>query len=147
MILSNNMKTIPSLKGQRLNSLNLILLAVTSLLIASCAAPYDQYTVQEVQTSSKGTTSTSTRPITIINVRRSYYRPAYVTPGYHSYGSYYGCGPSYYRRYRYQRQGTSKSQGCPREKVCLERPRSIDPQRSRLLIYRGNLKRYIYPWV
>jgi len=93
------MKTIPSLKGQRLNSLNLILLAVTSLLIASCVVPYEHYTVQQEVQSSKGTT-TVTKPV-VINVQRSYY-----TPNYRYYTRpAYNCAPHYYRRNYYRGWG------------------------------------------
>ena len=141
MILSNNMKTIPSLKGQRLNSLSLILLAVTSLMISSCVVPYEQYTVQqEVQTSSKGTTVT--KPV-VINVQRSYY-----TPNYRYYTMpYYNCAPHYYRRNYYRGWGCYQSRGGPREKVALERAGSIERGRSRLLIYRGEPKGLREPWL
>ena len=140
MILSNNMKTIPSLKGQRLNSLNLILLAVTSLSLTQCVVPYEQYTVQQEVQSSKGTTVT--KPV-VINVQRSYY-----TPNYRYYTRpYYNCAPHYYRRNYYRGWGCYQSRGGPREKVALERAGSIERGRSRLLIYRGELKRYIQPWL
>ena len=113
------MKTIPSLEGQRRNSFKLVLIGIATLLLASCAVPYDTTTYIEypkTSTSAKG--DKLKQPINVYNIQRIYRRPAYVAPGYHSYSSYYNCRPYYYRRgCWYQRQG------CFREVGLLQRDR------------------------